>query len=94
MHARRLHTWLLLASLLFGLWVAAVHGPEHPGLLAHADDCAVCVFAQGLGGGLAASLANLLLAKAAEPDGVVQAPARPELRPRHVRVRGPPSHLA
>lgn len=94
MRTRPLHVWLLLASLLFGLWTAAVHGPEHPGLMPHADDCAVCVFAQGLAGGLGTSLALLLLAKAARLVRCERQASRPPLRAQQVRSRGPPLYLA
>lgn len=84
---------LLVLSLLFGLWVAAAHGPEHPGLVAHDDPCAVCVLAQGLGGALGYTPLALLLAV-----GFVLVVARPlvvrALRPvRRIRVRGPPLEL-
>lgn len=95
MSRRLLTPWVLLASLLFGLWAAAAHDPsDHAGAAAHPDVCAVCVFAGGVAGALPAAVVVSLLA------GVfLRIPARPStslrVAPRaRVRVRGPPSFLA
>lgn len=96
MSSRRRHLtpWLLIASLLFGLWTAAGH-PEHGGPApAHADACAVCAFAGGLGAGLAAAaIALALFALAPLRLATAVPPTRPAPR-RFVFARGPPSHLA
>lgn len=90
---RRCTPWLLVASLLFGLWTAAVHG-EHAGPAAHADACVVCAFSAGLGGGLPAAVAAFAPCAAAAVFAVAAMPAPRPARRTAVRVRGPPSFLA
>jgi hypothetical protein len=94
LRTRRFTPWLLVASLLFGLWAAAVHGDHAGAPAAHADACAVCAFTGGLGGGLHAAVAALSLGVAAS---VFAAPrVLPPRRARRlaVRARGPPSQPA
>ena len=82
---------LLVFSLLFGLWTAAVHGPDHDTALAHADDCVVCVFAQGLGSGASAAAPSLVLADVSSVIPVVGPWSTIYGAPRaQVRARGPP----
>lgn len=84
----------LAASLLVGLWTAAAHGPDHAAALAHADQCAVCVLAQGLDSGLAPGIATLRLAAAPLPRAAHLVSHLRERAPAQVRARGPPSILA
>lgn len=85
---------MLVLSLLFGLWVSGAHGPEHQGLAAHDDPCAVCVLAQGLAGGLATALPGLVLASGWLFARCLRPPALTARRHDRVRVRGPPLILA
>lgn len=85
---------LLVLSLLFGLWVAGAHGPEHQGLAAHDDPCAVCVLAQGLSGGLANALTGLVFAAGWLFASGFRPQAQIATRADRVRVRGPPLILA
>lgn len=85
---------LLVLSLLFGLWIAGAHGPEHQGLVAHDDPCAVCVLAQGLAGGLAGALAGLVLVGGWLFTRGFRPQAQTAKRADRPRVRGPPLILA
>lgn len=91
---RRLTPLLLIASLLFGLWTAAVHDPDHAGRAAHPDVCAVCAFAGAVGSGLAAAIIGLLIAATvvAPAPFAFRAPRFSRRAP--IRVRGPPPILA
>lgn len=94
MSRRVLTPWVLIASLLFGLWMAAGHDAEHVRAAAHPEICAVCAFAGGIGGALASAVVALVLAA---PGIRVAAQATPPprlARRAPVRVRGPPIILA
>lgn len=94
MSRRFLTSWLLIASLLFGLWTAAAHEVEHAGPSPHAEVCAICAFASGAGGALpSAGFVLFLLALACTPFRYVVAAPRWPHRAR-VRARGPPAFLA
>lgn len=94
---RRLATpWLLIASLLFGLWAVAAHAHDgdHAGAAPHAEVCAICVFASGAAGALpSAGFVLFLLALAGTPFRSPVAAPRTAHRAL-VRARGPPAFLA
>jgi hypothetical protein len=85
---------LLVLGLLFGLWTAAGHDPDHASASAHPDACAVCAFASGAAGALPATLALLLICAGAILSSRPAAPAAHAAAPSCVRVRGPPVFLA
>lgn len=94
MFRRASTSWVLIASLLLGLWLAAAHDPNHEGLASHTETCAVCVFVGAVGGGIASAILVLALA-----IGVSLLAPAPKLVPRRtrratIRVRGPPLILA
>lgn len=94
MSRRILTPWVLVASLLFGLWLSAGHDPNHAAGAGHADACAVCAFSGGLGGGLVSAVAALVLAAIVCFFVPPAAPALRHARRAPIRVRGPPSILA
>lgn len=94
MFSRRLTPWLLIASLLFGLWTAAGHRDHAGPAPAHADACAVCAFAGGLGSGLVAVGVALALIATAILRIAVATPATHAAPRRLFLARGPPSHRA
>lgn len=86
---------LLILTLLFGVWTAAVHGSEHDATLKHIDDCAVCVFAQGLGSSVTPATTSLVLADAPSFVPVLSPRTAVCAAPRsQIRVRGPPLNPA
>lgn len=91
---RHLTPFLLIASLLLGLWVSAAHDPDHAGLGAHPDVCAVCVFAGAAGGGLAVAIVALLFLAALVASASVAIAVPRSSRRAPIRVRGPPAFLA
>ena len=94
MPRRLLAPWVLIASLLFGLWTTAGHDTSHANLGAHPDACAVCAFAGGLGGGLVSVVAALVLAAIVGFFAPLAAPSPRLARRSPIRVRGPPAVLA
>lgn len=94
MTRHRLTPLLLIASLLFGLWAAAMHDSAHAGVGSHVETCVVCAFAGAAGAGLASSALALLFAACTLPflRAVQTAPGVASRAP--IRVRGPPSLLA
>lgn len=93
MSRRHLTPWILLASLVYGLWVAAAHDPQHAPA-AHPDTCAVCAFATGAAGALPVLLCLLVFAPVRLVFRVGAIPAPRRVTRARVRVRGPPSILA
>jgi len=94
MSRRVLTPWVLVASLLFGLWMTAGHDPNHAGPITHPDACAVCAFAGGLGGGMVSVVAALVLAAIVCFFAPVKVPPARLARRSPIRVRGPPAVLA
>ena len=94
MSRRLLTPWVLIASLLFGLWTAAGHDAGHVRATAHPEVCAVCAFAGGIGAGLASVLVALVLAALGSVVAMPATPAQRLARCAPVRVRGPPIVLA
>lgn len=94
MSQRVLAPWLLIASLLFGLWTTAGHDSNHANLGVHQDACAVCAFGGGIGGGLVSVVAALVLTATVSCFAPLAAPSLRLARRSPVRVRGPPAVLA
>lgn len=90
MSRRTVTPLLLILALLFGAWTVAVHDADHAGTAAHAESCAVCAFAGGLGGALpSAGYVLFLLALASTPWRAPTATPRAAHR-EPARARGPP----
>ncbi|TDU23226.1 hypothetical protein DFR24_4749 [Panacagrimonas perspica] len=94
MSRRVLTPWVLIASLLFGLWMAASHDPNHAGTVKHPDACAICAFAGSAGGGLVSVVAALVLAAIVCFFAPLAVPPARVARRSPIRVRGPPAVLA
>lgn len=84
---------LLIATLVFGQWIAVAHASEHHAL-AQKHTCSTCVHAQQLDTGASAPALHLNFVVA--QTAVIAAPAvAVEVVSRHhYRSRAPPAHLA
>ncbi|MEK6806151.1 MAG: hypothetical protein AABY95_05830 [Pseudomonadota bacterium] len=84
---------LLVASLVFGQWLAVAHASEHH-VLAQKHACSLCLHVQPLDAGAAAPALNLTLV-AAEAAVLHLTAVAPEVVSRHhYRSRAPPTDLA
>ncbi|MGQ0502885.1 MAG: DUF2946 family protein [Panacagrimonas sp.] len=94
MFRRTLPSLLFIASLLFGAWMSAQHGPEHVGTAAHHDVCAICVLAGSNGAGPPSAAFQPDLEPGAAPPPVTERFDVARERRSTSRARGPPVVLA